>query len=56
MNITAVSANRPSDTDVLDAIECVSTGRYSSCCWPGYLKIYRDEKGDTVIENLEESK
>lgn len=56
MNVTAEHVNRPTDEEIRLAIMDVTAGRYQRCWWPGYLRIYRDEDGEVVIENLEERK
>lgn len=55
MNITAEHVHYPTQSEIRQAIIDVTNGSVGSICWPGILKIYRDESGETVVENLEET-
>lgn len=56
MNVTAEHVNRPTPSEVLLAVQGVTQGKYQRVSYPGYLRIYRNEDGEVVVENLEERK
>lgn len=56
MNVTKEHVNRPTPHEVRIAIEGVAQGKYQRVSYPGYLRVYRDENGEVVVENLEERK
>lgn len=47
---------RPTAEEIQIAVMGVTSGKYQRVSYPGYLRIYRNDAGEVVIENLEEDK